>query len=300
MVTELSCNICKKNFCGRKGTMYCSNDCKNTAKRKRRNDKREGERRKEANKKYYLKTKHVLTKKYKKEQEEKEKRKKEYGTKWNTLNKVKNAEYRRKTREKNRLWFDEYKKTLKCEICGYNRCVGALDFHHKDPEGKDFHIAKAVGLRYSKERILKEIKKCTVLCAICHRELHYEEEQEKVKRQREEYLKIINSPKIIYYNIVEKELGKEWVKRLQDKAKYNLSRFGGNQFIRIDGGMSEKIDIKKVLSKKIGIGEKSICRILQVYKRGTEEQKERARTGESSITKIYKELKPIRYSKNIK
>ncbi len=293
---ELQCNVCKENFQGRKGTMYCSDICKNTDRRKRRNNNNVEKRRKEANKRYYLKTKHLKTEKYKKEQENKEKVKKAYSKEWNIKNKIKNSEYRRKTREKNRGWFDEYKKTLRCEFCGYNKCHGVLDFHHKNPEEKKFHIGRGIGLRYNKDRILKEINKCIVLCSNCHRELHYNEEQEKIKEKREAYLKIINKPKIIYYNIVEKELEKDWFKELQDKAKYNLARFGGNQYIRIDNGIKEKIDTKKILAKKIGIGEGSIKRILQVYKRGTEDQKQRVRTGESLINKVYKELKPIRYS----
>ena len=184
---------------------------------------------------------------------------------------------------------------LECEICGYDKCAGSLDFHHKNPEEKKFHIGRGIGLRYNKERILEEIKKCIIVCSNCHREIHYNEEKEKTKGKREKYLEILNKPKIIYYSIVEEELGKEWFKDLQNKAKYNLNRFGGNQYTKVNNGISEKINIKKILAKKIGIGENRICRILQVYKRGTEDQKERARTGKSSITKVYKELKPIRY-----
>ena len=28
-----------------------------------------------------------------------------------------------------------------CQVCGYNKCVGALDFHHKDPLEKDLELA---------------------------------------------------------------------------------------------------------------------------------------------------------------
>ena len=30
----------------------------------------------------------------------------------------------------------------KCEICGYNKCYGALEFHHEDPSKKEFNISK--------------------------------------------------------------------------------------------------------------------------------------------------------------
>lgn len=58
----------------------------------------------------------------------------------------------------------------KCSKCGYNKCLNALDFHHLDPLKKD--IAPAKVLSRSWDNILKEINKCIVLCANCHRELH--------------------------------------------------------------------------------------------------------------------------------
>ena len=300
MIWKLNCKICRKVFYGGKQRFYCSKECSLEGRRKRRRKRDRdkigtNEKRKEARKKYYLKNKYPLTNKYKKEQEEKKQRAKEVNKIWNTTNNVKAAEYRRKTRIKTRGWFDDYKKTLKCEVCGYDKCSEALDFHHKDLNEKEFNIGQALNLR-GREKILEEIKKCKILCANCHRELHYNEKQEKIKEKREAYLNLVEGSKIVYYKIVEEEFEKEWFKELKDKAKDNLTRFGGNQFIRVDNGVKEKVDVKKILAKKIGIGEKSICRIFQIYKRGTEEQKERARTGEGSITKIWKELEPIRYS----
>ncbi len=296
---KLQCNVCKKNFRGRKGTMYCSNNCKNTIKRDRRNKKNQEISRKETNRKYYLKNKYLLTKKYKNEQRHREQRKKENNKKWNLNNKNKCAKYRRDTKIRQRIWFDKHKEMLKCEICGYNKCPTALDFHHKDPQEKEFSIAKGIGRRYPKERILKEIEKCFILCSNCHRELHHKEDQEKIKENRRAYLEGINKPKNIYYSIIERELEKEWFKELQDKAKYNLARFGGNQFIKVNNGIKEKIDTKIILSQKAGIGINTINRALQIYRRGNEEQKERARTGKSSISKVWKELEPIRHSKRI-
>jgi len=57
----------------------------------------------------------------------------------------------------------------KCEICGYDKCIFALEFHHKGEKEKD--IANIIK-NESKEKALKEIKKCILLCANCHRELH--------------------------------------------------------------------------------------------------------------------------------
>ena len=59
----------------------------------------------------------------------------------------------------------------KCQICGYNKCTRALNFHHKDPKQKDFGLSER-GLTRSWEKIEKEIKKCVLVCANCHMEIH--------------------------------------------------------------------------------------------------------------------------------
>lgn len=62
-----------------------------------------------------------------------------------------------------------FKATLKCVKCGENH-PSCLDFHHKDI--KSFNISNAVG-RLPYEEIMKELEKCEVLCANCHRKLHW-------------------------------------------------------------------------------------------------------------------------------
>lgn len=59
----------------------------------------------------------------------------------------------------------------KCEFCGYNRYYGALEFHHKDPSKKDFSIADLRHVTFN-EQTIKELDKCLMLCATCHREEH--------------------------------------------------------------------------------------------------------------------------------
>lgn len=55
----------------------------------------------------------------------------------------------------------------KCVRCGYNKNIAALDFHHIN--GKDFAISEK---DYSFEKMKKEVSKCELLCANCHREEH--------------------------------------------------------------------------------------------------------------------------------
>lgn len=58
----------------------------------------------------------------------------------------------------------------KCSVCGYKKCVDALEFHHLDPSKKDFGIGSGITKAWSK--IKKELDKCELLCSNCHKELH--------------------------------------------------------------------------------------------------------------------------------
>lgn len=58
-----------------------------------------------------------------------------------------------------------------CSKCGYNKCESALEFHHLDPSEKDFGIGSK-GYTRSWEKVKKELDKCVLLCANCHRETH--------------------------------------------------------------------------------------------------------------------------------
>lgn len=59
----------------------------------------------------------------------------------------------------------------KCIKCGYNRCAGALDFHHPDPSIKPEDWTKIS--TWGWERLRKAIEGCWLLCATCHREEHW-------------------------------------------------------------------------------------------------------------------------------
>ncbi len=79
--------------------------------------------------------------------------------------------YRRKKERRNKI-SKELKMMLggKCSKCGYNKCLSALDFHHNQGE-KEGHLSDLIK-NFSKQKSLKEIKKCILLCANCHREIH--------------------------------------------------------------------------------------------------------------------------------
>lgn len=58
----------------------------------------------------------------------------------------------------------------KCSICGYNKCVDALEFHHKNPKEKEFKLGS--GNTMSWEEYKNELKKCILVCSNCHKEIH--------------------------------------------------------------------------------------------------------------------------------
>lgn len=59
----------------------------------------------------------------------------------------------------------------KCIECGYCRDIKALDFHHLDETTKEFGLSDR-GMTRSWEKTKKEVLKCVLLCANCHREIH--------------------------------------------------------------------------------------------------------------------------------
>jgi hypothetical protein len=61
-------------------------------------------------------------------------------------------------------------KGSKCEVCGYNRSVRALHFHHRNPTEKDFTLGKYRCRAW--ETVKAELDKCALLCANCHAEAH--------------------------------------------------------------------------------------------------------------------------------
>lgn len=59
----------------------------------------------------------------------------------------------------------------KCQVCGYNKCRQAFDFHHISPLSKKFGINSALKNGHSITEIINELKICIMVCANCHREI---------------------------------------------------------------------------------------------------------------------------------
>lgn len=98
---------------------------------------------------------------------------------------VKGKEYRRRRcqqckravtnlrRTRLQQWLNNYKANLRCERCGFSDWR-ALQFHHEEPNAKEFNVADMVHAGLCQATMQREINKCCVLCANCHLIEHYE------------------------------------------------------------------------------------------------------------------------------
>ena len=59
----------------------------------------------------------------------------------------------------------------KCCVCGYSRCMRNLGFHHLDSTKKEFGLSTR-GLGKNLVDVVAEAKKCLLVCANCHGEIH--------------------------------------------------------------------------------------------------------------------------------
>ena len=65
-----------------------------------------------------------------------------------------------------------------CDICGYNKCPTALEWHHEN-DNKNFNPGDIIkGTAVSFEKYQQEVDKCILVCANCHREIHWQLDKE--------------------------------------------------------------------------------------------------------------------------
>lgn len=138
-----------------------------------------------------------MTKWYEKSLEQQKLEKNEYNRKRYWVHKKEISDYHKeynqkpeikaKNKRKSRLrhlkfksWAIEYLGG-KCKRCGLVDKTCVYDFHHYDPTTKD--VAFSLLLGHSFETMKIEIDKCILLCANCHRLVHYNKETDFVKEK---------------------------------------------------------------------------------------------------------------------
>lgn len=168
----------------------------------------------------------------------------------------------------------------KCEICGYDKCEAALEFHHLNPDKKEFQLSS--GNTCSLEKMKKEADKCILVCANCHREIHDKIYQDKRDDRNKEYEineSLINSNyqklncKQVQLNVeeiqkyIDKGLTQKEISKICNVSISTLKRFLKENKIstkRISFNINEMIDLMKKyqnytqVGKELGISDNAV------------------------------------------
>lgn len=96
-----------------------------------------------------------------------------YQREWVRRNREKRNATVAKARHRLRKWLTEYKVERGCKRCG-ERHPAVLEFHHRNQRAKEGDLANMPTKR-SFVSMQREVAKCDVLCANCHRKVHHEE-----------------------------------------------------------------------------------------------------------------------------
>lgn len=95
-----------------------------------------------------------------------------YNSQWAQKNRDTVNFYHRRWTDKRKEWYFKLKRGKSCVICGESH-PACLDFHHKNPKSKIGLIRKLSIYSNNNDRVIKEIGKCILICANCHRKQHY-------------------------------------------------------------------------------------------------------------------------------
>ena len=76
-----------------------------------------------------------------------------------------------KRRKGNRRFITEFKTNKPCKDCNKIYPPYVMDFDHL--RDKEFGLSKTLSYQWGKERVIREIEKCELVCANCHRERTY-------------------------------------------------------------------------------------------------------------------------------
>ena len=67
---------------------------------------------------------------------------------------------------------------LDCSWCGEKFSMSALDFHHENPDDKEFEVSYAIGRGKNQKDLEREVDKCVLLCSNCHRSMENRQKED--------------------------------------------------------------------------------------------------------------------------
>lgn len=182
----------------------------------------------------------------------------------------------------------------KCEICGYDKCEAALEFHHLNPEEKEFQLSS--GNTCSLEKMKKEADKCILVCANCHREIHDKIYQDKRDDRNKEYEineSLINS-NYQKLNCKQAQLNVEEIQKYIDKGltQKEISKICNVSWSTLKRFLKEN----KISTKRISFNINEMIDLMKKYQNYTQVGKELGIKGSA----VQKRFKNHGYPDNIK
>lgn len=101
-----------------------------------------------------------------------------YQNEWYHKNKASALETRRRRYRKLRQQVSDYKSSRGCSKCAETH-PACLDFHHPDPSTKEMGPREMITKKgWTFEKLKAEFDTLEVLCANCHRKVHYDLRQD--------------------------------------------------------------------------------------------------------------------------
>lgn len=159
----------------------------------------------------------------------------------------------------------------KCNICGYDKCNGALELHHINPDEKEFSFASIRANPKSWDKIVEELKKCVLLCANCHREVEMGVTKLplNVKTFNEQFSEY-KEPPVIYKNVC-KQCGVEFIKK-ENGLQYCSSTCWNLSNRKVDRPTKEELELLITqtswvqIGKKFGVSDNAVRKWAKQYK----------------------------------
>jgi 5-methylcytosine-specific restriction endonuclease McrA len=87
-----------------------------------------------------------------------------------------------------------------CQLCGYDKAVGNLTFHHLNPSTKKFGLSGSIMANLDLHELIAEASRCALLCANCHGEINAGMHVEDLKPLNYNKVKMPESVIVWYYS----------------------------------------------------------------------------------------------------
>ena len=150
-----------------------------------------------------------------------------------------------------------------CQICGYDKCHNALELHHLESDKKDFGLGSVRANIKSWTKIVEELRKCVLLCANCHREVHDDKSKlpENYKRFDESYTDYKHGPQCEVYDTCICGYKKP------KQNKYCSHKCAQKSRYKVDWDSIDLLSMLKKYKTFVSVGEKLGVSDASVYKR---------------------------------